>query len=227
MAGWLAGWLGIASCRDDRLVMLSLIRGCRSLKWQPGVRGRPCIPSSAHIVINSSAMRMHSDHSAQGQHQQPAASSTSLKCRSLTNSSLSSLAARLPDHPSRCKRSRAGHESATGRLVYFTKSRRPQANWCSRCRADKFVPMDRVWIFLSSNFSIVDSLAGSRTCRYHTVIVRRCRTFTHGGARYDYTRNVELLTDTYPPFDIRSWLQIPKYGTWALGVRSVPPGSRG
>ena len=157
-----------------------------------------------------------------------AARSISLECRFLTNSSLSSLAARLPDHhPSRCKRSRAGHESATGRLVYFTKSRRPQANWCSRCRADKFVPMDCVWIFLSSNFSIVDSLAGSRTCRYHTVLVRRCCTFTHGGARYDYTRNVELLTDTYPPFDIRSWLQIPKYGIWALCVRSDPQGSRG
>lgn len=134
------------------------------------------------------------DHIAQGQHQQNFA-----RMQFLTNSSLSSLAARLPDHPPRCKRSRAGHESANGRLVYFTKSRRPQANWCCRCRADKFEPIDRVWIFISSNFSIVDSLAGSRTRRYHTAIVRRCSTFTHGGARHDYTRNVELLTDTYPP----------------------------
>ena len=34
------------------------------------------------------------------------------------SSSLSSLAARLPDRPPRCKRSRVGHESAPGRLVY-------------------------------------------------------------------------------------------------------------
>ena len=125
-------------------------------------------PHHHQLERNAHALRSHCARPAS------AASSTSLECSSFTETSLSSLAARLPDHPSRCKRSRAGHESATGRLVYFTKSRRPQANWCSRCRADKFVLMDRIWIFLSSNFSIVDSLAGSRTCRYHTVIVRRC-----------------------------------------------------
>ena len=38
---------------------------------------------------------------------------------------------------------------------------------------DNFEPMDCVWIFISSDCSIVDSLAGSRTRRYRTIVVRR------------------------------------------------------
>jgi hypothetical protein len=188
----MAGWLGIASCRDDRLVMLSLTRGCGSLTSQLGAGNDLAFRQHRHKLE-----RMHSDHFAQGQHQQPAA----LRWNALPSQILPCPASR-PDY--RIIRLVAS-------AAELVTNQGPEGLFISRRVADH-KPIGAAgavqisssrWIASGSlfprNFSIVDSLAGSRTRRYHTTFVRRRCTFTHGGARYDYTRNVELLTDTYPP----------------------------
>lgn len=185
--GLMAGWLGKARCRDDRLVMLPLFRGAASLILQPGFRGRRRIPVASFIHSNTGI----SNHIHQGRHQQLFAETQFAKVLPCPASRSDYRIIRLVA---------SGAESVTNQRPrgLFTLRRVADHGPIGAAGAVKITSSRRIASRLSRILQSSTALPWPHASLPH-LIVRALCSFTDGGAHYDYTRNVEQLTSRYPP----------------------------
>lgn len=147
----MAGWFGGRSCCDDRLDAVAF-RGAGSLILQAKLP-----KTTLHSAFQSHRHQSNActtNHSHQCQHQQPFCQDAVRRI-----SSLPSLAARLPDHPPCCKRSRlVTNQRPDGFFILRRVADHGPIDTAAAVK-DECEPMDCVWTFSLPDSSFADSLA--------------------------------------------------------------------